>query len=213
MVRHRLLALPLAGTAATFALSLLISDQSGLQSHRFLLWNLFLAWIPLLAAGALYLLRRRALPALLLGAVWLFFLPNAPYLVTDLIHVGELNQAIPAWLDLATLVTAAASGLLLAVLALLYVHAALRERYGRRSWIFVAAVVPLTSFGVYLGRGPRFNSWDVVDRPALLVELAADRLSSPQDHPMMVTGVLLFSLGLAFSYTLFYAVTARGRRG
>jgi uncharacterized membrane protein len=71
--------------------------------------------------------------------------------------------------------------------------------------------LPVTSFGVYLGRGPRFNSWDVISRPDLLFELAFDRLSSPHDHPLMVTGVALFSVGLALSYLALYAVTARRR--
>lgn len=209
MVDRRLLALPLAGTLATALFAVLIGGQSGLNSHHFLLWNLFLGWIPLLAAGALYRCRRRPIGAILCGLVWLAFLPNAPYLVTDLIHVGELNDALPLWLDAGVLATAAITGLLLGILSLFYVHAVLHQRYGQRSWLFVAAIVPMTSFGVYLGRGPRFNSWDVVDRPALLLELAAERLASPQDHPLMVTGVLLFSVGLGLSYLALYAIVSR----
>src|SRR5690348_16299804 len=61
--------------------------------YHFLGWNLFLAWLPFLFAGAmyaLYLRRGRSAPGTLLGALgiaWLLFLPNAPYLWTDLVHV------------------------------------------------------------------------------------------------------------------------------
>lgn len=209
MVDRRLLVLPAAGTLTTALLAALIGDQSGLNSHHFLLWNLFLGWIPLLAAWALYRCRRRPVTAFLCGLVWLAFLPNAPYLITDLIHVGELNAVLPLWLDVGILAVAAATGLLLGVLSLFYVHALVHQRYGHRSWLFVAAIVPLASFGVYLGRGPRFNSWDVVNRPDLLLELAFERLASPQDHPLMVTGVLLFSVGLGLSYLALYALATR----
>src|SRR5687767_11507135 len=71
-------------------------------AYDFLPWNLFLAWIPLLAAVGVYdAARRGAKPARLLplAAIWLLFLPNAPYLLTDYVHLGSRDDA-PLWFDI-----------------------------------------------------------------------------------------------------------------
>jgi uncharacterized membrane protein len=60
--------------------------------HAYLVWNLFLAWLPLVFAalaaerhGTSGTVNDRRLLAL--GAAWLAFFPNAPYIFTDLVHV------------------------------------------------------------------------------------------------------------------------------
>lgn len=79
-------------TVATVALVVAIAWTTGVDSHGYLLWNLVLAWIPLLFAVALGWARRLQLGGLALvalGAGWLLFLPNAPYMVTDLVHLQD----------------------------------------------------------------------------------------------------------------------------
>jgi len=208
MGRHRLLLAPLCLSALAVVLVDLVRRTTGLDSHRFLLWNLALAWMPLLCALALYGLRRR--PALIwapLALVWLLFLPNAPYLITDLVHYGQLNTQVEPWLDLSTLAVAAASGLLLGLLSLRYAHLALAERLGRRSWIPIGAAIVATSFGVYAGRIMRLNSWDAA-HPRHVVTLLAPRLLAPEQHPLMVAGIVLFTCCLSLAYLAFWRLAA-----
>jgi uncharacterized membrane protein len=197
----RLLLPPLAGTLGVAALATDIHRRSGYDSHRFLLFNLLLAWVPMLAALLVYALRRRRW-ALAPAVVWLVFLPNAPYVVTDLVHYGQLNSHIPAWLDLLTLLAAAGSGLLLGLGSLLLIQLAFR-----RSWLVVAFTVPLASFGVYLGRVLRLNSWDAL-HPGRLLGAVGPRLTAPEAHPLMLLGVGTLSLLLALSYVAFYHLAA-----
>src|SRR5687767_1528841 len=77
-------------------------------------WNLFLAWIPALGAFAAYNLSRlrtwlRWLPVMGFSFLWLLFLPNAPYLITDIIHL-QRYPSVPLWYDLILLVAAAWTG-------------------------------------------------------------------------------------------------------
>ena len=79
------------GLLTAFDLGLLgfRSEHTGRPDHIFLAWNLFLAWIPFVLALALYdRARRRSSPAILgaLACGWLLFFPNAPYILTDMIH-------------------------------------------------------------------------------------------------------------------------------
>lgn len=101
--------------------------------YGFLCWNLFLAWIPWLAGQTFRAAsRRRASTVLQLGwfALWLLFLPNAPYIATDLIHLAP-RPPVPLWYDLALLLSYAGTGLLLGYVSLLEVQTAVEERFSR----------------------------------------------------------------------------------
>src|SRR5215467_2885756 len=92
------------------------------QYYSWLVWNLFLAWIPALSALLIYNLRRkktrwRWLIITACGVCWLIFFPNAPYLLTDLIHLQPRPDA-PFWFDLIVLVAFAWTGLGLGVVSL-----------------------------------------------------------------------------------------------
>jgi uncharacterized membrane protein len=134
-------------------------------THRFLLWNLFLAWIPLLAALGLEAAdQRRPLVAVVAAATWLLFLPNAPYLVSDLSHFDNVSRT--PWLDLARLVSFAWAGCLLAVLSLRAVHRVVLRRWGpTAAWTVVGVAAMGSGFGVVLGRFSRLNSWQAVTSP------------------------------------------------
>jgi len=93
--------------------------------------------------------------------LWILFLPNAPYLVTDLIHLRSFHQ-IPALYDALLLFSSAWVGMLLLVHSLFYMERVFRIKYSKiKTDIIIAIFIFLTSFGVYLGRFLRFNSWDV----------------------------------------------------
>jgi uncharacterized membrane protein len=206
------LALVCVLTAATVALVWAIDHETGADSHAFLLWNLFLAWIPLLFALALEVGRRHSLGAFALtalGAGWLLFLPNAPYIATDIVHLGDEHYLGPFWLDLTTLFVAAACGGLVGFLSLVLVQRTVRERVGPAvAWAFVVATITVTSFGIYLGRIVRLNSWDVVTRPRVLGDEVLERLADPLAYPRMLAGTAARSIALLVVYAVFYRVAS-----
>jgi uncharacterized membrane protein len=140
-------------------------------SFAFLGWNLFLAALPLLFA----LLGRAALrsnaksAAAALFALWLGFLPNAPYLVSDLVHLHKRSGA-PFWLDLTMLASFAFTGLLFGGVALFVVDGVVRARFGARVAVgFDVVVAVAAGLGVHLGRFDRWNTWDLLTQPHLVV--------------------------------------------
>lgn len=156
-------------------------------------WNLFLAWIPLVLALSLREFREsRQLPngALWSGlALWLLFLPNSPYIITDLFHVRHVPEET-LWFDTMMFFMCALSGLLAGLYSQLLVHRILAQRLGRtQTWVVMIGCLALTSFGVYLGRYIRLNSWDLFTDPLELARLVAQSLFNP------------FALKLTLSYT------------
>jgi uncharacterized membrane protein len=137
------------------------------MSYRFLVWNLFLAWVPLVFA--LLAERTRGLTAVAAGAAWLLFFPNAPYLLTDLVHLYNRNSWL-FWVDLIMFLSFALTGLLLGYLSLYTIHKRLAGRLGNViAWACSLGMLALCSFGIYLGRFERWNSWDVFLDPASLL--------------------------------------------
>ena len=129
-------------------------------TYRFLLWNLFLAWIPYGCAALALVVRERWI-RVLLALVWLFFFPNAPYLLTDFVHF-RYNIEFAWWFDVGMLATFACIGLMLALTSLRLLHRQVEWAKGTTAgWLFVLGVCILSGFGVYLGRFVRLNSWDL----------------------------------------------------
>ncbi len=132
-------------------------------------WNLALAWIPLLLARRIYGLYAGRSPhyglLALCAVLWFFFFPNAPYIVTDLVHL-KTRTPVPKWFDLVMMVSFAWTGLSLGWLSLYLMQEVVRGWCGARwAWRFAVAMLALSSFGIYLGRFERWNSWDVFARP------------------------------------------------
>jgi uncharacterized membrane protein len=203
-------------TAFDVVLVAVRTHHSGRFTFSYLLWNLFLAWIPFLLALALYdASRRRAHLALLavLGAGWLLFFPNAPYILTDVIHLAP-HQTVPLWFDTLTITSAALTGLLLGFVSLGLVQEVVRRAAGAVwAWILAGGVLVIASVGIYLGRFLRLNSWDVVTRPHELVYLVRVRLADPFGNPKLILVVGLMSAFLAVTYTVFTALWDTGEHG
>ena len=208
---ERLLVLTGLGLASTLAVLLELCRQQhyGDPSFRFLLWNLVLAWIPLVVALAVYDCYRRGVGLAFLApgiVLWLLFLPNAPYIATDFVHLSAAART-PLWFDAVVVSAFAWTGLLLGFASLYLLHAVARHRFGGTvGWAGVAAVLGLTSVGVYIGRVLQWNSWDLLVRPGQrLAEIAPglDR-AAVLAHASAVTLVLTGLL--ATSYLAFYAL-------
>lgn len=181
---------------------------SGQPAFLFLIWNLFLAWLPFTFALAAVVLRRFPPLAMASGAGWLLFLPNAPYLLTDLLHLGRWGGA-PFWYDLLTLLLFAFAGLLLGFVSLEMMRGMVQERFGLLAgWLFAVTALGLSSIGVYVGRFLRWNSWDALLRPT---EIMADLwllLQQPWTHRQ----AYVFSLGFAAVLVCTYIVLALAPR-
>jgi uncharacterized membrane protein len=161
-------------------------------AYLFLLWNLALAWMPLLLAILAWQARRHPFLALSTGFLWLLFLPNAPYLVTDLIHLRPTPQA-PMWYDVIMLFSFALAGLALGLHSLHLMRDLVQRRFGLLpGWIFALVAATLSGFGIYIGRFLRWNSWEIFLHPLHLVSDVAATVSAPTSLLKLLTVVLLF---------------------
>jgi uncharacterized membrane protein len=180
-------------------------------NFRYLIWNLFLAWIPFGLALLFYDGSRRGMRArglVALGALWLVFFPNAPYIVTDFVHLTR-DPLAPLWFDGLTIGAFAATGLLLGLGSLYLVQSAVRRELG---WLVVPAALVLGSVGIYLGRFVRLNSWDFFTNPHYLAYLVRLRLADPLGNPKLIAVVVTSTLMLGAAYLLVYAVASPSLR-
>lgn len=162
-----LLALASAVCVGMFLIRLHYSDTS---RYLGLIWNLFLAWIPLLFALPTWVLAKNGgktkflLPIFLF--LWLIFFPNAPYILTDFQHLRSNIPTIPVWFDVLLILWFAWTGLLLGIISLKLIQDIVRTTYGEVwSWALVILVSFAGGFGVFLGRFVRLNSWDLFNNP------------------------------------------------
>jgi uncharacterized membrane protein len=197
------------------ALALARVGLTGRRALLFLGWNLILAWVPLLMSVAIAYRhapgrQSSRLWTFGLGAVWLAFFPNAPYLVTDLIHLRARGFVLHLY-DAMMVFAFAMTGLCIAFLSLWLLHRLVARRLGAAGgWLFVAVVAGLSGFGVFLGRFPRWNSWDIVTRPGELFVTIAAHAQDPFAHPAAI-GVTLMMAGLfAIAYLMLFALTSLG---
>jgi uncharacterized membrane protein len=168
----------------------------------FLLWNLFLAWIPVPLAGlTLRLFRTPSGSARwMAGIAWLLFFPNAPYLLTDLVHWTHRTGA-PPWVDLLILAHFGGLGVWLGFESLSPLHRRISHVRGATTgWAFAVGCLVLAGLGVYIGRFLRWNTWDIVVSPIALITDVASRLLRPDLHPRAWGFTLLFGSLLACGY-------------
>jgi uncharacterized membrane protein len=189
-------------------------ERSGSGYYRFLIFNLILAGVPLSLSTALRIAsfwRLHWTIQLPLFCLWLLFLPNAPYILTDILHLTRASQA-PAWYDLAMLLSCAGTGLLLGYLSLIDVQGIVARRFGPGfSWIFAVTSLVLSGFALYLGRFLRWNSWDVLFSPTLVLDIT-DGLLHPWAHVRAVSVTLVFGVLLALGYISLRVLLAHPQR-
>jgi uncharacterized membrane protein len=185
--------------------------HAGSDGYRFLVWNLVLAWIPFLFALAFYDGWRRGRSRVvlaLLAALWLLFLPNAPYLVTDLVHLGTIPGA-PLWYDGAMISAFAGTGLLLGLASVFLVHSvALRALGPRWGWAVPVVVLGLCGAGVVVGRFGRLNSSDALVRPGRLVAFVARHAADPLSSGRALALTVAYAAFLVLAYVVLYAVSS-----
>ncbi len=184
---------------------------TGRLHYGFLVWNLFLAWLPLvfalLACDAYRDGVARNWRFLGFAATWLLFFPNAPYIFTDIIHLTSQGHN-HFWIDLVLVLLSALTGLVLGFLSLFLMQNVVKRMFGRAaSWLFIAAVAGLSGFGIYLGRFLRFNSWDVLLKPLAVYRGIGSWAADPMSHPTSLAFPALFGAFLFIAYLMLYALT------
>jgi Predicted membrane protein len=183
------------------------TEFSGTGRYGFLIWNLFLAWIPFIIAYFTYTLtlnRKWIYFVIPLAAfLWLIFFPNAPYILTDFQHLAYPANDLPVWYDVMMLIWFAFTGLLLGMVSLFLMQEIIRREFGRWvGWTFVALVTSLTSAGVYVGRFLRWNSWDILQNPIGLAAYTFERVQNPSLQAIGFTS--LFAAFFLFLYITLY---------
>lgn len=185
------------------------ASMTGVLHFRFLLWNLFLAWVPYLLSLAMLRAHRTGRPTAViaaLGVPWLAFLPNAPYLVTDLIHLRQ--RSVPLEFDAALLGVFALAGLALGMVSLRHVHHVVAARFGTPwGWVMALSVLALSAVGILLGRVYRFNSWDVVTDPNGLIEVFGWWLLDPFGDPGALAFLVVGAAALLVAYLATWVIT------
>ncbi len=176
-----------------------------------LVWNLFLAWVPYLCSLFAFALFRkdpsRWTRLILPGLFWLAFFPNAPYMVTDFLHL-QLRPYIPLWYDILLLATFAWTGCFLAIVSLRTMQFLVKHYLGRLlGWVFAITALGLSSLGIYLGRFERWNSWDLILQPKAVLKDILLRLANPFENPGFIGFTALVTAFLVVSYLTFSSIS------
>lgn len=192
-----------------FMLLALRVHMSGRDSFKFLTWNWLLAVIPLILSFIISTLNDKKsinnLSFIILGIVWLLFFPNAPYLITDIVHLKE-RAIVPLWFDTLMLFSFAFTGLISGLVSLFYVHQHfMKYSRGKFSWFFICIVSILCSYGIYLGRFLRWNSWDILTKSGMLFNDII--INMFRIKAILVTGV--FTSFLIASYFIVYILLTK----
>ncbi len=174
------------------------------QSNRRIIWNLFLALIPLIFS--LYLFRSAVNRSLIWWVglvVFIAFLPNAPYILTDTIHLPELIArnyplSIVVLVLIPQYILFVLAGFHAYVIALMRLDNYLQHLQQTNYQIIVvnAIIHSLCTVGIYLGRFERFNSWDLVTRPQIVIAKTFVDLT----HPPVI-------LSLAIAFVVLWGLT------
>ena len=208
---ERIAVLAALGTASVFCVLLEGFREFHYRGDelRFMLWNLILAWVPLVLALLVYDRYRMGAPVVRLvpwAILWLLFLPNAPYTMTDFVHLAP-GRLAPLWYDGVLLSAFGWTGLLLGFVSIYLIHAVARHRFGARAaWYGVVASFALASVGVYLGRFQRWNSWDLLVQPGKRFGQMAAQLTDPVSLARATVLTLALTCLLTAAYLSFYAL-------
>lgn len=176
----------------------------GKMSLIFILWNILLAFIPFFISFILLSLskeKKLSKIIFIIGfIIWMLFIPNAPYIVTDFIHLGEI-RSVPMIYDVFLIFSSASVGLMLGFHSFFHIEQIIKTKYSPRvTSLIMSLIMIIISFGIYLGRFMRFNSWDVfVNHTSLIKNVwKIFSQSTANTEVFLYTGLFFFFLYLSY---------------
>jgi len=219
----RLIFTLLVATLCCLGVVMYLRAQTDTNMYRFLSWDMFLAWVPFIISSCIRYIFNKKLTTTsmicmgLMCGVWLFFLPNAAYLFTEILHSFRYFDAqgevrfwvnIDFWYGLTLTFAVAIIGLLLSTCSIIQIHCMLNKLINKYiSMMVVGVILLLSSIGVYIGRFNRWNSWDVLSRPRkIFVDLVNDFNAA---NSIMVEFVAIVFTVQLFGYVIVSLLTAR----
>jgi uncharacterized membrane protein len=177
--------------------------------YSYLLWNLFLAWIPLLLAFRLVeVLKRKpwsSWEALFFSLLWIIFLPNSFYMISDFIHLqtAPYSEIVFFAITFASIIYTA---VVLGFISLYLIHIELKKRLSEvDAAIVIAITVLICSVAIYIGRDLRWNSWDVLTNPGGIIFELTDQMFNPSFYAKAISIIGVFFILLGSMYILAYS--------
>jgi uncharacterized membrane protein len=176
---------------------------TGDMTYLFLVWNLFLAFIPFaitqwLPGNSRFVKRKMKMGIVLF--VWLLFIPNSFYILTDLFHLDKFDSA-PKWFDLLLIFSFAWNGIVLGIVSIRRTEIILESITGRSFSLFIIFIVMwLKAFGIYIGRYLRFNSWDILTQPFSLFKEMFEVLFHPVRNKMEWGMIAIYAVFMTVLY-------------
>ena len=194
---------------ALYLLRVIISRS---DNYWYLSWNLFLGWLPLVYAYWLvrWLKKGRwlSVKGLVLTGLWLGFLPNSFYVLTDFIHLTRTDE-IGFMFDVVMLTVFAWNGLLLGFISVYMIHKQMLKRLTNKPTnVLIGLTFLLSGFAIYLGRYLTWNTWDLIAHPGGILLDISDRVIKPTAYPNTFTVTALFFLVLTVMYYAVYKLVA-----
>lgn len=176
---------------------------TGKFTFIWLIWNLVLAWIPYVISGWLQqrpAVQENRLKFAVVSLLWLLFIPNSFYILTDLFHLGKFTN-VPNWFDLTLIISFAWNGLLLGVLSVRQMEKIMQPHLrGKHELLFIYPIMWLNALGVYIGRYPRFNSWDILTNHFALIAYLIKLICHPIQWMYAWGMVACFSIFMTLVY-------------
>jgi len=167
---------------------------TGKWQYLFLVWNIFLAWLPFMISSLFENMDKSKWKQVLIFCCWLVFFPNALYIVTDLVHL-QMETIVPKWFDAVLLFSSSIVGLMMAFISLYRVERYLQKKVHQQVLpALIILIIFMGSFGVYLGRFLRWNSWDIIRNPFQLLLSVGHRIVSPFDHMYTWAVTIVFTI-------------------
>ncbi|MFT3895679.1 MAG: DUF1361 domain-containing protein [Anaerolineales bacterium] len=208
--RHNVAVFVLLNGACAMCIGLMAARvvYSDRGANTGLIWNLFLAWIPFILAYIAHAFSWRHITLFLvlpfIAFIWLIFFPNAPYMLTDLQDLARSTNDAPLWFDVLIVVWCSWTGMLLGVISLYLMQDIIMRTISRfAGWAFVFVISAMSSFGIYIGRFVRLNSWDILQNPAETVMDIFGVIIDPSRRLAAFT--MLYTFFFLFVYLLLYS--------
>lgn len=172
-------------------------------SYNFLVWNLFLGFIPFLVALLIQIFENKINNIVYIAgcSLWLLFYPNAPYMITDLIHVHDSSSTVVY--DTLLIFSFSMLSLFFGFYSIKLIQNSLNKKISyKKTHVVILISLLLSSFGIYLGRILRLNSWDVFTEPIKTIQIIFEHLFPITKNPVTYVIIILFTFIQLFLISL-----------